>query len=125
MRDNTVNCMEAFMGGTLQILQIGDGQLDQPVHSGCSLPDDLHAITLNAQYDAFQKTVDAAIRDQVDLFLITGSLFKDLQDRRPAWFALQKFQQLRQAGIQIVWMVPTALGVDAKIDLMLMAATSA
>lgn len=106
------------MEGTLQILQIGDGQLDQPIHSGCPLPDDLHAITLNAHYDAFQKAVDAAIRDQVDLFLITGSLFNDLHDRRPAWFALQKFQQLRQAGIQIVWMVPTALGVDAKIDLM-------
>lgn len=96
------------MGGALRILQVGELRLDNPLKGDfSSFPADVQAQILNAKFKAAEKLFAAAITEQVDLVLLTGSPTDPQGGSRPYWFLQQEFEQFAKHGIKVVCVEPT------------------
>ncbi|MBT5019955.1 MAG: hypothetical protein HON04_14565 [Planctomicrobium sp.] len=96
--------MEAeTMGGALRILQVGELRLNNPLKGDLSsFSAEIQAQILNAKFKAAEKLFAAAITEQVDLVLLTGSPTDPQGGSRPYWFLQQEFEQLAKHGIKVV-----------------------
>lgn len=87
----------------MKILHISDLHLDTPFTGiGQNIPE-LQKYLIKAPYSAFEKSIDIALQEKVDLFIITGDIYNsERQTIHAQHFFMQQLERLDDGNIPVV-----------------------
>jgi len=87
---------------TFRFVHTADVHLDSPLRSLALRDPDVAALIGNATRQAFERTIELCLEEQVDALMIAGDLYDgDLRSMKTAVFFCTQMRQLTEAGIRV------------------------
>lgn len=88
----------------VRFLHSGDWRLEESLSGVAQVPAPLQRAFIDAPFQAAERVVDVALREQVDFLLLTGDvLLTDGASPYAFEFLLSQFQRLHEQKIQVYW----------------------